>query len=45
MCHTIATNVQIHDRTNPYVDNAKKPLVLFLKLFLIKDLYGEDALL
>ena len=45
MCYTIATNVQIHDRTNPYIDDAKKPLILFLEFFLIKDLYGEYALL
>lgn len=43
--YTITTNVQIHDRTNLHVDHTEKPLILFLELLLIKNLYSQDAFL
>ena len=43
--YTVTTDVQIHDGTDSYVDHTEKPLVLFLELFLIKDLYRQNAFL
>ena len=43
--YTITAYIQIHDGTDSHVDHAEESLILFFELFLIKDLYGQDALL
>lgn len=42
---TFATNIHIDDVPNPYVDHSQKSLVLLFKFLLVKDLYGEYAVL
>lgn len=42
---TITTNVDIKDRGQGNIDDAKKALILPLKALLIKDLDGNNALL
>ena len=42
---TIASGVQVDDTPYPHVDDAQKALVLLLELLLVKDLYGQHAVL
>ncbi len=42
---TVSANVQLHDRSDPDVDDAQESLVFLLELLLIEDLHREDAIL
>ena len=43
--HTISTDIKIYDIADPNVDDTEEALVLFLELFLIENLNGENAVL
>lgn len=42
---TISVRTQLHDVSDADVDDTEEALVLLLELLLVKDLYGQDAVL